>query len=203
MFYFYTVYKKMNFCCYDKFDVELITEYTPQFIQYIIDICEPYSKYGKDKKDLYAPERIKHCFYSGRFRYGFCIVKYDKEIVATVGIDDFNGWASMSRYLRHARTGVLEPIFLGVCVTFAIDQFNNKVKGVCWTQNFDKRDLVGLLLQRFAKPQNDQKLYVMAANVVSKTIRIKNPVFYRGVEQEGFYIPFKNELPPFDIIKRP
>lgn len=191
----------MMFTDYQKFSVDIVTDFTPGFIEYVVDLCEPYSRTGKDKKELYSPEKMKACFKLGRFDLGFCIVKYDGDVVATIGIDNFNQWAMMTRYLRHARTGILEPIFFGVCLPFIIQHFHTTIKGVCWTQNTDKRDLAGVGIRRFTEAQNSEQLYIAAARYSKQIIKLNDPVWYRSVEQQAFYIPLTHEVPPF--VKQP
>jgi len=187
----------MNFSDYSKFTVECTTKYTPEFIEYVVDLCYDYGLHGKEKSENYTPDRLRANFKQGRFEYGFFIVKHDGNVVATFGADRLDKWVVLSRYLRHTKSNILEPLLCGVCFPFVLDHLKDQIEGICWTQNMDKRDLVGVGLRRFAKAQKQEQLHEVAAVYINKIQKIPGTVMHRGVEQYAFFIPTSGTVPPF------
>ncbi len=179
----------------NDYTVDIHTSFTPDFIDYVVNLCEPYSRFGKEKQSNYAPNRIRSYFQT-RFEYGFCIVKYRGDVVLTFGLDDFHGWAVVSRYLRHTSNKNFVPFLYGVAIPH-IRKSVSGIKGICITQNVDQRDIVRITMDRFIQPPKNTTLYANAAEQIQQIRQLNGTVEYRGVEQYAYYIPLYDEVPPF------
>ena len=186
---------------YSKFVVECTTNYTPQFIEYVVDLCRDYGIHGKQKAENYTPDRIRFNFNQDRFKYGFYIVKYEGNVVASFGVDQLERWAVIARYLRHTKSNILESwFFFGVCCPFVIEYLQNQIDGVCWTRNMGMQDFTGIIIRRFSNMQKQNYLFERAAKCISKIQQVPGTVLYRGVEQSAHFIPLNQSVPPFKQI---
>lgn len=179
----------------EDYTVDIHTKYTPEFVDYVIDLCTPYSMHGKEKQSNYAPNRMRSCFHT-RFQYGFCIVKFKGSVVLTFGLDDFHGWAVVSRYLRHTKENNFVPFLYGVAIPHIRNTIKN-IKGICITQNTDQRDIVRITMERFKQPLKQTLLYINAAEQIQQIKQLNGTYEYRGVQQYAYYIPLCDEVPPF------
>ena len=186
---------------YSKFVVECTTNYTPKFIEYVIELYRDYGIHGKQKAENYTPDRIRSNFNQDRFGYGFYIVKYEGSVVASFGVDQLERWAVITRYLRHTKSNILESwFFFGVCYPFVIEHLQNQIDGVCWTRNMGMQDFTGIMVRRFPNKQKQNYLFERAANYINKIQKVPGTVLYRGVEQSAHFIPLNQSAPPFKQI---
>ena len=195
MYIDFTIDKKMIVDTFEEYTVELHTSFTPQFVNYVINLCSVYANSGKEKCENYSAPRLRANFDSNRFELGFCIVKRYDDVVVTFGIDKLNDWAVLARYLRHVNTTDFRPVAYGVVFPFL--ERHLKVAGICFTQNLDKRDFFGAGARRFSKQIGNSPIHARAAHQVSKIKSVDGVVLYRGVEQHAFYIPYGEGAPPF------
>lgn len=181
------------------YTVEVVYDYTPEFIEYVVDLCDRRSKELKELNDNYTSERIRHCFISGRFKHGFYIVKLQEEVLATFGVDDFCGWGVMCRYLVHKPGKWL--YLLGVSYPFVEHELAGKVIGVCHTQNRDSRKIRDTMVNRLVirgKCNRDLLTTIGAATeVFENTRKLNYEVWYRGTVQEVVTY-YTDLIPPFE-----
>lgn len=183
----------------DDYTVEVHTSYTHDFIEYVVELYRPYSEGDNLKAENYTPERIRNCFRQ-KFEYGFYIVKFKGQIILTFGVDNFEGWAVVTRYLRHGDKSLfILPLAHGIGVPFVIKHLGDRVKGVCSTQNKDSKDLMGAVARRYAKFVDDDNMFGDAAKVSRDLNKLPYTVNYRGVEQVVYVYHSKKQadIPPF------
>jgi len=185
------------------YTVELTRNFTSEYIDYVCRLCDERSKELKEKNDNYTYERMKFCFDQGRFAYGFYIVKCKDKIVCTAGIDNFEGWAVGTRYLRYnSGTRALFPV-RWLLNTIIHDHLNKSVEGFCITQNLDQRNVVGQRLRQQQRIQKAAELYG-PDSIFAATIEVNNnakkldySVLYRNTVQE-VYTFYTDKIPPFE-----
>lgn len=189
----------MSYSNLEDYSVEIVNDFTPSFIESVVALYQPYSQQGKEKTENYKPHMVRHMFSSGRFRLGFCYVKFKGNIVLTFGIDDFNGWAVVARYLRHTNNSKFVPFLFGVAIPHLQKHFAKQIRGICVTQNIDQRNIVSAILKRFEKTDQQNNIYSSAADQIRRVRQLPVNVIYRGTEQYAFYIPNENDIPPFHL----
>lgn len=181
------------------YTVTVVYNFTPEFINYVVDLCDCRSKELKELNDNYRSEKIRHCFESGRFKHGFYIIKLHDEILATFGVDDFNGWGVICRYLVHRPGKWL--YLLGVGYLFVERQLTGKVIGICHTQNKDSRKIRDTIANRLVTRNRgncDLQTTIGAATEVFKnTKKINYEVWYRGTVQDVITY-YTDLIPPFE-----
>lgn len=175
------------------YEVQEVHDYTPEFIQYVIDLYRPFSESGDPKGYNYTPDKMRQYFQTGRFAHGFYIVKFKGKVVLAFGVDDFDGWGVVTRYLRFDSDFFI-PIGFGVGFPYVLR--TQKIKGLCSTQNKDQKDLMGMILRRYSKHRNENTLFGAAARMVSQVRKLDYDVIYRGVIQTA-YIYGSDLTPPF------
>jgi hypothetical protein len=176
------------------YTVEFSHEFDSSYIDYIVRLCEPYSVTGKAKPDNYAPERLKQMFTGGRFQHGFYVVKHRGNAVLTFGVDDFEGWGVLTRYLRHTNHNHFIPFVCGIGIPFLKEHLKNQTVALCWTQNLDQKSLADAR-HRFQVGTEDN-IYSVAANTAKSIKQLDFNVMYRSVIQTAYTID--TELtPPF------
>lgn len=178
------------------YTVEVTHEFTADYIESVVRLCQPYSIVGKTKADNYAPDRIRQMFESGRFGFGFYIVKFKGEVVLTFGVDNFRGWGVITRYLRHTDHSHYVPFICGVGIPFLQSYLKDEVIGLCSTHNVDQRNIAEVRLK--AKPTEIDNIYTVAARTVRKIKRLDHNVLYRSVVQTVYTID-TDLIPPFAI----
>lgn len=188
----------------ENYTVERTTVFTDEYIEYVVDLCKPYSEYGKEKPENYSPETIRRLFKTGRFKHGFFIVKHHGKVVITFGVDDFEGWAVGTRYLRHDNDihASMAPIGAGVASKFIYDTIGKDVKGFCTTHNLDARNWIDIGRRRYRDRDGDT-IYGATAREIKNTKKLDYPFMYRGVVQVGYTYWGTDLVPPFDYIKQP
>lgn len=178
-------------------------DYTDQYINYVSMLCDARSRDLKEKDENYRFDRIHHCFVTGKFAYGFCIIKCKGIIVCTVGLNLFKGWVIASRYLRHNdHNRNLLPIRW--LVHEIVDNYlDNTVVGFCTTQNTNQRSFIGISDRRNVRNQRNAIKYG-PDSVYAKTIQVNNNtkkldylVWYRNTVQE-VYTYYTDKIPPFE-----
>ena len=180
--------------------VEVVYDFTPQFVNYIVNLYDKRSKEIKELNHNYTAERIRDCFERGRFKHGFYIVKMQNEVIATFGVDDFKGWAVLTRYLGHKRDKWL--FFAGVIYTAVQKELKGKVIGICHTQNKSSRKMYDTVADRVIsrcknKSYGPQTSIGASAECLKKTKILDYDVMYRGTVQE--VVTYDTDLiPPFE-----
>ena len=180
----------------ENYTVELVTEYSPQFVDKITDLYNEYSIRGNLLRENYEPDKIRHCFASGRFKHGFFITRYLDNIVMTLGVDDFHGWGVISRYVRHSYDNSFVPYGYGVTLPFVATALKGKVIGVCYTQNKTHKDLTAAIQKRYQEGEMGNEMRMAAAESISKMKKLDYDVFYRNTIQTA-YIYNTEQIPPF------
>ena len=176
------------------YTVEVTREFTADYIEYVVRLCQPYSNECKTKADNYAPDRIRQMFQSGRFGFGFYIVKHKGSVVLTFGVDNFQGWGVITRYLRHTDHLHYVPFICGVGIPFLQTYLKDHVIGLCSTHNVDQRNIAEVRLK--AKPVEIDTIYTVAARTVKTIKRLEKNVLYRSVVQTAYTID-TDLIPPF------
>lgn len=180
----------------ENYTVELITVYSPQFVDKITNLYGEYSIRGNLLCENYKPDKIRHCFASGRFKHGFFITRYLDKIVMTLGVDDFHGWGVLSRYVRHSYDNSFVPYGYGITLPFVATVLDGKVIGVCYTQNKTRKDLTTSIQKRYREGEMGNEMRIAAAESISKIKKLSYDVFYRDTIQTA-YIYNTTLTPPF------
>lgn len=179
----------------EDYTAEVVTNYTNEFVESIVDLYSQYGSTNNQKSINYTPDRVRHCFHT-RFEHGFYIVKFKGNIVVTFGVDDFQGWGVISRYLRHGDSSFFIPVGHGVGIPFAMQTLKGKIKGLCSTQNKDQKDMMGLIQRRYGNRITDNDLFGAAARLARKVRKLPHDVLYRNTVQEAYV--YDSEIdPPF------
>ncbi len=183
------------------FTVEIVTDYTDAFVDYIVDLYDSRSDSIKELNNNYKAETMKRCFKTGRFAHGFVLVKEQGVLIMTYGIDDFKGWGVFTRLLTHSPSTWKHPYGYEFGVVFPIieQHVKGKVIGLCSTHNVSSRNnTVRICSKRFKKPPTT--LLAKLAAEVHKNIKILDyTVRYRSTVQE--VVTYNTDLiPPFDRV---
>ena len=188
----------------ENYTVECTTNFTDEYIEYIVDLCKPYSEHGKEKPENYSPETTRRLFKTGRFKHGFFVIKHYDKVVLTFGLDDFKGWAVGTRYLRHDNdiNAPLTPLAAGIASSYIYDNLRNDIVGLCTAHNIDTRNWVDIGLRKYRNADGDN-IYGIAARTCKGAKKIDQPFMYRGVVQTGYTYWGTDLVPPFDFIKQP
>ena len=185
-----------------NYTVEHTTDFTIDYIDYIICLCKPYSEQGKINCNNYSAKTLYRLFEAGRFVHGFLVVKHSGNVVLTLGIDDFNGWAIGTRYLTHMPTATPAiPLVTGVAYPYLRNLLQDKVIGFCSTHNISTRSIISIA-KRFEK-HTEHNLYGVAAKEIRQMRQIEYPVYYRGVVQTAYTWWGPNLVPPFERATLP
>lgn len=180
----------------NDYTVQVYTKYDIAFVEFVVDLCRPFSESNKPKAINYAPEQIRRYFNNGRFAHGFYIVKFRGSIVVTFGVDDYKGWGVISRYLRHGNSSFFIPFGHGVGIPFAHEHLKNKIVGLCSTQNKDQKDLIGILHKYYSKNIEDDGMFGVAARTAAQVKKINYDIIYRDTLQTA-YTYYTDLTPPF------
>lgn len=176
-----------------NYEVVATHDFTPQFVEYIVELYRPFSESDDPKAGNYTPAKMRQYFADGRFAHGFYIVKFKGDVVLAFGVDDFHGWGVVTRYLRFDSEFFI-PIGFGVGFPYVLR--TQKIKGLCSTQNKDQKDLMGMIVRRYSKHRNEDTLFGAAAQMVSQLRKLDYDVLYRGVVQIA-YVYGGDQTPPF------
>ena len=184
------------------YTVEIVHDFTPDFIKYVVGLYDKRSKELKELNDNYTAEKIQICFKDGRFKHGFYLIKLQGEVIATLGVGEFRGWAVLTRYL------VLKPgrwLFLaGVMFAAVQKEVEGKVIGICHTQNKNSRKISNiitekLLVKRGYKEYDPLTTIGATAEFFKHTKKLDYDVMYRGTVQEVVTY-YTDLIPPFDRV---
>lgn len=188
----------------EDYSIERTTDFTNDYIEYIVDLCKPYSEHGKEKPENYTPETITRLFKTGRFKNGFFVIKHLGKVVLTFGVDDFKGWAVGTRYLRHDNdiNAPMTPLAAGVASKYIYDNMRNDIVGLCTTHNIDARNWIEIGKRKYRDVDGDD-IYGITARESRNTKKLDYPFMYRGVVQIGYTYWGTDLIPPFDYIKQP
>lgn len=182
------------------YTVEVVYNFTPEVIDYVVDLCDRRSKELRELGDNYTAERLRACFEEDRFKYGFYIVKLQDEVVATFGIGDFRGWAVITRYIVH-KPG--KWLFIGGAVfPFIQKELEGKVIGICHTQNKDSRKMRNIMAERLLVRNSGKEYDPLTAKgatveFLKHTKKLDYDVWYRGTVQEVVTY-YTDLIPPFE-----
>lgn len=185
----------------EDYEVELIKDYDADFIEMISRQSYKYSISKKELSSNYTHHRFKVAIKNDkRFQHGYCFVKHRNRLVLSFGLDDFQGWGVISRYLRHTDenddTSLFVPIGYGVAFPFVMKNLNDSIVGLCSTQNIKQRDLMGMIFKRYTQYSDREDMLGAAARLIRRTRKLPYTVWYRNCEQSVFV--YNNDLnPPF------
>ena len=178
----------------ENYTVEVVTDFTPSFIDEITSLYLPYSQTDGGLAENYSPQRIRHNFASGRFHYGFFTTRHLGKIVLTFGVDDFQGWGVITRYLRHGG-GYFVPVAYGVAIPYTLTHLSSHIKGLCSTHNVDQRKIMDVVQKRYGEG-GTHTLQQAAADLISKIRVLPYSVVYRNTIQSVCTYN-TNMIPPF------
>jgi hypothetical protein len=182
------------------FTVEIVTDYTDAFVDYIVDLYDSRSESIKELNINYKAETMRRCFKTGRFVHGFVLVKERGILTMTYGIDDFKGWGVFTRFLTHSPNTWKYPFGYEFGVVFPIieQHVKGRVIGLCSTHNASSRNFVAIIGKRLKKPTTTL-LAKLAAEVHMNIKILDYKVKYRSTVQE--VLTFNTDLiPPFDPV---
>ena len=179
------------------YTVEVVTDFTEEFVDYIASICDKRSKEIKELNDNYTSETIRRCFATDRFAHGFFIIKERGDVVITFGIDNFKGWGVLSRLLTHKPGGW--RYLWGIAWPVIAKHTEGKVIGICSTHNIGRRDVITTTRKKLLKRTATNPLKEMAAEVHKNTNMLDFKVVYRGTVQEVVTY-YTDLIPPFDRV---
>lgn len=165
----------------ENYTVEVVKNFTPSFVEEVVELYRPYSETNKSLAENYSPQRIKHNFASGRFHYGFFVTRFRNTIVLTFGVDEFEGWGVLSRYLRHGG-GYFVPVAYGVAIPHALSYLSTDIEGLCSTHNVSQRNIMTTVQSRY-KQGGNSTLHVAATSFISKIRTLPYNVMYRNTVQ--------------------
>jgi hypothetical protein len=186
-----------------NYTVERTTDFTNDYIDYIIRLCKPYSEQGKINRENYSAETLYRLFKTGRFIHGFFVVKHCSKVVLTFGIDDFKGWAVGTRYLQHLDTpkAPFLPLASGIASPYVKQHLGSKVIGLCTTHNVTTRSIFPAR-RRFER-YTGNNLFGVAAGEVKLMKEIEYPILYRGTVQKVVTCWGTDLIPPFERATLP
>jgi hypothetical protein len=189
----------------NDYEVRIIKDYTESFVNYITDLSFDYANGGHEQSINYTRERFMVAFFNDkRFTHGYCLVEHKGNPILSFGLDDFYGWAVISRYLRYADrqedTSLFVPIGYGVAFPHVISNVKG-IKGLCSTQNVNTRDLMGMIFKRYKRHIGSGDLFGKAAEMITKTRKLPYSVTYRHTIQDVFVYDNEND-PPFEKYDR-
>jgi len=192
-----------KYAALENYTVEHTTDFTNDYVDYVIDLCKPYSEYGKINRDNYSAETLKRLFSTGRFEYGFFIIKHCGNVVLTFGIDDFKGWAVGTRYLQHLDTpeAPFLPLASGIASPYVKQHLGPKVIGMCTTHNVTTRSIFPA--RRRLERYTGNNLFGVAAGEVKLMKEVDYPIFYRGTVQKAVTYWGTDLIPPFERATLP
>lgn len=179
------------------YTVELVTDFTEEFVDYIASICDKRSKEIKELNDNYTSDTIRRCFATGRFAHGFVIVRKGSDVVLTFGIDNFKGWGVIARMLTHKPSGW--RYLWGIVWPVIAEHTKGKVIGICSTHNIGRRDVIATTRKKLLERTATNPLMEMAAEVHKNTKMLGFRVMYRGTVQEVVTY-YTDLIPPFDRV---
>lgn len=184
----------------NDYQIEIINNYTDDFIDKIINLSKLYHSQSRELSENYSRERLYFAFKRGkRFEYGYCLVKHKGKLVLSFGIDNFEGWGVVARYLRYPDkdddTSLFVPFGYGVAFPYVINNVPN-IKGLCSVQNVTQRDLMGMVFKRYGKHIKENNLLGSASRLINKSRKLPYTVWYRSHEQ-FVYVYGSIDNPPF------
>jgi hypothetical protein len=112
------------------------------------------------------------------------------------GVDEFRGWAVITRFLRLAKTNTMIPFAFGVGIPHAMKELEGQVKGFCSTENNRKTSLIGALVRRFSDHKDTEGIFYQAALTARQINKLPYEVLYRDVRQTVFTYN-TTDIPPF------
>ena len=179
------------------YTVEIVTDFTEEFINYVVDLYDGRSNEIQELNNNYTAETMRRCFDTGRFNHGFVIIKEGCDVIATLGIDGFRGWGVFSRYLAH-KPGKLR-VLLGIMWPKIDQHTKGKVIGLCSTHNTSTRNLVAIARRKILSGSASNPLMAITAEVYKNTKVLDSKVMYRGTVQEVITY-YTDLIPPFDRV---
>ena len=158
------------------------------------------ASYGS-KSDNYSMYKLRFLIDSNRLTLGIFVIKHHDIPVAIFGVDEFRGWAVITRFLRLAKTNTMIPFMFGVGIPFLLKHLGNKVQGICSTENNRKSSLVEALQKRFIDHKDVDGIFYEASQTAKQIRKLPCDVMYRDVRQTAFTYhttlqpPFRNYEP--------
>lgn len=158
---------------------------------------------SKRHYDNYTRQSYENLIKENRFNYGAVVVYRNDEIIAYTGLCDYNNWIIFTRmaYIKYT----MYPFLSGYLVPYVVECAKNDQKyGVIMTLNKDKSYFLDIVKNNFSHHNNskrhseflDHEIYEKAKK--NNWVVLDHTVNYRNTEQFVAYIPFNNELPPFE-----
>lgn len=181
-----------------KYRIEQHCNYSVEFVKWISNLYHNYSqKQNKRLSENYTSSKIKSMFNNNRFKHGFFIIYHNNKAVAGFGLDEFQRWCVITRFLLMLENQKIHlPIGSGIGIPYAYQYASDVGIGLCSTENVSSKKYMDVIKKRYEKHINKPDLLGEAARALSTVKKLPYTVWYRGVEQYAY--TYNTELiPPF------